>query len=142
MKRQTGNAVWTMWGGLGTELSSILKNPLIAHVPFGCSEKRMGRKGMSVMMERKFRIDLTEIEGDGEFLCPACSQSIDPEDYSGTTYKILDSKTTENGTVEEVVLQCKECGSIICLEGFDLLEDAVCSRRTKCAQELAYELDL
>ena len=79
----------------------------------------------TMRMERRFRIDLTKIEGDGSFSCPTCGAAINPDDYSGMTYELLDAKTGENGTVEEVVLQCKGCSSIICLEGFGLLEDAV-----------------
>lgn len=56
---------------------------------------------MSVVMERKFRIDLTEIEGDGEFFCPTCGATIDPDDCSGMTYEILDTKTKENGIHNE-----------------------------------------
>ncbi|MFB0503855.1 MAG: hypothetical protein ACETWE_08485 [Candidatus Bathyarchaeia archaeon] len=74
-------------------------------------------------MERRFRIDLMEIEGDGEFLCPTCGAKISPDDYSGITYSILDIKTEEDGTLEEVKVQCRGCQSIICLHGFALLED-------------------
>jgi len=74
-------------------------------------------------MERRFRIDLTEIEGDGELYCPACGITISPDDYSELTYRILDVKTKVDGRVEEVIVQCGTCGSIICLDGFDLLED-------------------
>lgn len=81
----------------------------------------------SMKMERRFRIDLAEIEGEGEFLCPACGATINPDDYSGKTYNILDTETKDNRTVEEVILQCRVCGSIICLEGFDLLEGIVSS---------------
>jgi len=76
-------------------------------------------------MERRFRIDLTKIEGDGAFSCPTCGATINPDDYSGMTYELLDTKIRENGTVEEVVLRCRGCASIICLEGFGLLEDTV-----------------
>jgi len=74
-------------------------------------------------MEMKFRINLMEIEGDGEFLCPACGVTISPDDCSGMTYSILDIKTKEDGTLEEVIVQCRGCQSIICLDGFALLED-------------------
>lgn len=78
-----------------------------------------------MIMERGFRIDLTKIEGDGSFSCPTCGAAINPDDYSGMTYELLEIKTRENGAVEEVVLQCRECSSIICLEGFGLLEDMI-----------------
>jgi len=74
-------------------------------------------------MERRFRIDLTKIEGDGEFNCPVCGITISPDDYSGLTYDILDVKTKADGTVEEVIVQCGRCGSTICLDGFDASQD-------------------
>jgi len=77
-------------------------------------------------MERRFRIDLTKIEGKGEFNCPGCGTTISPDDYSARTYSILDVKTEVDGRVEEVIVQCGRCGSIICLDGFGLLEDVGC----------------
>jgi len=78
-------------------------------------------------LELRFRIDLREIGGEGEFICPTCGATISPDDYSGLTYRVLRTKRKENGTVKEVTLRCGGCGSTICLEGFDLLEDIVCS---------------
>ena len=74
-------------------------------------------------MERRFRIDLRRIEGDGEFYCPSCGTIISPDDYSELTYRILDIKTKVDGRVEEVIVQCTKCESIICLNGFDALQD-------------------
>lgn len=72
-------------------------------------------------MKRTFRIDLAEIEGDGAFSCPGCAEVISPDDESGITYDILDVKTKEPGVLEEVVIQCKKCGSMILLTGFEAL---------------------
>jgi transcription elongation factor Elf1 len=85
----------------------------------------MGRRVWEI--DRRFRIDLTEIEGDGDFYCPACGKKISPDDYSGLNYCILDVKTKVDGRVEEAIVQCRMCGSIICLDGFDLLEDLSCA---------------
>ena len=74
-------------------------------------------------MERIFKIDLTKIEGDGEFNCPYCGIRISPDDYSGFTYRILNVKMKIDGRVEEATVRCGTCGSIICLDGFGLLED-------------------
>jgi transcription elongation factor Elf1 len=69
-----------------------------------------------------FTINLTEIEGDGEFSCPRCKEIISPDDDSGKVYDVL--KTEENeGLLKKVTIKCGTCGSIIQLEGFDLLED-------------------
>jgi len=86
-------------------------------------------------MERRFRIDLTKIEGDGEFNCPACGATISPDDYSGLTYSILDIKTKDDGGVEEVIVQCGTCEDIICLGGFDLIEDSSYSNEYSSAKE-------
>jgi len=94
-------------------------------------------------MDRRFRIDLTEIEGDGEFHCPACGRTISPEDYSGLTYCILDVKTKADGRLEEVIVQCGTCGSIICLDGFDLLEDfSYADERFNIEEYLSFRVDL
>jgi hypothetical protein len=66
-------------------------------------------------------IDLTEIEGDGEFSCPRCEEIISPDDDSGKAYDVL--KTEENdGLLKKVTIKCGTCRSIIQLEGFGLLE--------------------
>ena len=94
-------------------------------------------------MDRRFRIDLREIEGDGEFHCPACGVTISPDDYSGLTYWILDVKTKIDGRVEEVIVQCGTCGIIICLDGIDLLEDLSCPDECFNIEEyLSFRLDL
>ena len=66
-------------------------------------------------MERRFRINLRETKGDGQFNCPTYGITISPDDYSVLTYCILDIKTKVDGRVEEVIIQCGTCGSIICL---------------------------
>jgi hypothetical protein len=73
-------------------------------------------------METMFKIDLTELEGDGEFPCPACGTTISPDDYSGITYNVLKVKTKPDGTTEEVCIQCEKCGSTIRLVGFGTLQ--------------------
>jgi len=94
-------------------------------------------------MEQKFQIDLTEIEGDGEFYCPSCGTTISPDDYTGLTYRILDVKTKIDGRVEEVIIQCGTCGSVICLDGFDLLEDLSCADECFNTEEyLSFRADL
>jgi len=74
-------------------------------------------------MEQRFQIDLRKIEGEGEFPCPTCGEVISPDDYSEITYTISDIKTKEDGTVQEITVQCRKCGSIICLNGFDAFQD-------------------
>jgi hypothetical protein len=74
-------------------------------------------------MKQSFRIDLREIEGEGEFLCPTCREIISPDDESGMTYDILEIGTEEDGMMHEVVIQCRTCGSVIRLAGFEALAE-------------------
>jgi len=68
------------------------------------------------------RIDLTEIEGEGEFPCPRCGEIISPDDFTDLLYEIIDIETKEDDSLEEIILLCKECGSVIHLVGFEALE--------------------
>jgi len=61
-------------------------------------------------------IDLTKIEGEGDFPCPSCGTVISPEDETGNTYSILETKVNKN-SLEEILILCK-CGSKIRLVGF------------------------
>ena len=61
-------------------------------------------------------IDLTKIEGEGDFPCPSCGAKISPDDETGNTYSILETKVNKN-SLEQIVILCK-CGSKIRLVGF------------------------
>ena len=64
-----------------------------------------------------YTIDLTKIEGTGDFPCPHCGVNLSPEDESEDVYSIL--KTEVKGdSLEELILLCKKCGSQIHLVGF------------------------
>ena len=67
-----------------------------------------------------YKIDLTEIVGEGEFPCPSCGEIISPDDESGTGYDILDVKTKKDKLLEEILVMRKKCGSMIRLEGFEV----------------------
>ena len=65
-------------------------------------------------------LDLTKIDGNGDFPCPTCGVTISPEDESEDVYVILEEKV--NGDVlEEMVIQCKKCSCQIRLTGFSAL---------------------
>jgi len=64
-----------------------------------------------------FTIDLSKIEGKGDFPCPSCGVTISPEDESDSVYSILETKVHDE-TLEELVIQCNKCGSKIRLTGF------------------------
>ena len=66
-------------------------------------------------------LDLTKIEGDGDFSCPSCGIVISPEDESDDVYTILEEKV--NGEVlEELLIQCNTCSCQIRLVGFPALD--------------------
>jgi ribosomal protein S27AE len=64
-----------------------------------------------------FTIDLSKIEGKGDFPCPNCGVSISPDDESDEVYSVLETKVNGD-SLEELVIQCNKCGSKIRLTGF------------------------
>ena len=65
-----------------------------------------------------FVVDLTKIEGEGNFQCPQCGVIISPEDETETTYKIKDVKMKTNDQLEELKIKCIKCESVIHITGF------------------------
>jgi hypothetical protein len=68
-----------------------------------------------------YKIDLTQIDGIGDFSCPRCRTTISPDDTTEETYSILDVKVDKRG-LEELAIQCKTCASQIHLTGFSKLQ--------------------
>jgi len=64
-----------------------------------------------------FTIDLSKIEGKGDFPCPSCGVGISPDDESDDVYSIVETKV-RGDALEELVIQCNKCGSKIRLTGF------------------------
>jgi hypothetical protein len=73
-------------------------------------------------MKQSHRVDLTKIDGDGDFSCPQCGVVISPEDSTEEKYSILEPKVSSNG-LEEVEILCNGCGSHIYLTGFSILQE-------------------
>jgi hypothetical protein len=69
-----------------------------------------------------YKIDLTKIEGNGDFACPRCGAKISPDDETETAYSILGSKVNSN-SLDEVLICCNKCSSHIHLTGFSLLQE-------------------
>ena len=65
-----------------------------------------------------YQVNLTELQGDGDFPCPGCGVVISPEDETENVYVILDAKVNGNN-LEELVIQCNHCKSKIRLVGFN-----------------------
>ncbi len=66
-------------------------------------------------------LDLTQMDGNGEFLCPECGNRISPDDCSEEGYSILEIKV-ETQNLNEVIIQCNNCETTIHLTGFSLLQ--------------------
>ena len=66
-----------------------------------------------------YKMDLTELQGEGDFPCPCCGTIISPEDETEDVYIILDTKVTDDD-LEELEIQCNKCNSKIRLVGFNL----------------------
>lgn len=64
-----------------------------------------------------YTIDLTKIDGTGDFPCPRCGIKISPEDETEKVYHILKTKL-KNDSLEELVILCHKCGSRIHIVGF------------------------
>jgi hypothetical protein len=69
----------------------------------------------------EYKVNLTKITGTGDFACPKCGVTISPDDETEDTYLIIDQKTRRD-VLEEIVIQCNRCKSLIRLTGFLLLE--------------------
>ena len=68
-----------------------------------------------------YQVNLTELQGEGDFPCPGCGVIISPEDETEDIYRIVSTKV--NGqNLEELVIQCNRCKSKIRLVGFDVPE--------------------
>ena len=68
-----------------------------------------------------YKLDLTEIDGDGDFSCPRCGTIISPNETTEETYSIVEPKVNSRG-LEELVICCNRCKSDIHLTGFSLLQ--------------------
>ena len=67
--------------------------------------------------KQTYVVDLTETERSGVFPCPSCGSVIDPGNTA--TYRLNEEGTkTRNSAVEEMAVNCVECGSPIRLGGF------------------------
>ena len=66
-----------------------------------------------------YKMDLTELQGEGDFPCPCCGTIISPEDETEDVYMILDTKVSGDN-LEELEIQCNKCNSKIRLVGFNI----------------------
>ncbi len=69
-----------------------------------------------------YKLDLTKMDGNGDFSCPRCRNIISPDDVTEKTYVILEPRVNSQG-LEELVICCNTCKSHIHLTGFSLLRE-------------------
>lgn len=65
-----------------------------------------------------YKMNLAELQGEGDFPCPGCGTLISPEDETEDVYTILDTKV-RNDELVELEIQCNKCKSKILLGGFN-----------------------
>ena len=78
------------------------------------------KKKMKAKPLLEYKVDLTKIEGSGDFPCPNCGADMSPEDHTGNTYSIKEIRARRD-ILEELAIQCHKCKSLIRLTGFKLL---------------------
>jgi transcription initiation factor IIE alpha subunit len=83
-------------------------------------EKKKKRKTRTKLL-LEYQVDLARIEGSGDFPCPQCGAKLSPEDQTEATYSIKEIKTRRD-RLEELIIQCHTCESLIHLAGFKLLD--------------------
>jgi predicted RNA-binding Zn-ribbon protein involved in translation (DUF1610 family) len=102
-------------------------NKVVIHLPFLLVSEESelpeaaAKKGKQTKQMLVTELDLTKIDGNGDFPCPACGVTISPEDESEDVYVILEEKVTDD-VLEEMVIQCNKCSCRIRLTGFAALE--------------------
>ena len=87
-------------------------------------EKKKKRK-LKTKLLLEYKVDLAKIDGSGDFPCPKCGAAMSPEDQTENAYSIKEIKTRRD-RLEELVIQCHRCESLIHLAGFKLLDSLEC----------------
>jgi uncharacterized C2H2 Zn-finger protein len=66
-----------------------------------------------------YQVDLTKLDGEGDFPCPGCGIVISPEDETEDIYTIVSTKV-KGDDLEELVIECNRCKCKIRLVGFNI----------------------
>ena len=77
-------------------------------------------KATRLKQTHAYKVDLTIIEGNGNFLCPRCGTIISPDDCTEEAFTILGTKVNKQG-LEELAIRCNKCESQLHLTGFSQL---------------------
>jgi len=68
-----------------------------------------------------YKIDLSRIEGNGDFSCPRCGTKISQNDDDEKACSILELKVNSHG-LEELMVRCNKCSSYLYLTGVPFLQ--------------------
>ena len=85
-------------------------------------------------------LDLTKIDGNGNFSCPRCGTAISPDDCTEEAYSILEIKVN-NYSLEKLVIRCNRCASQLHLTGFSLLQKLSETLQVKTLKEAKANLN-
>jgi predicted RNA-binding Zn-ribbon protein involved in translation (DUF1610 family) len=77
-----------------------------------------------------YTIDLSKINGKGDFPCPRCGTTISPDDDTEETYTIIEPKVNSQG-LSEIIIRCNKCTTHIQLTGFSLLQQTIPTHKDK-----------
>ncbi|HUK84342.1 MAG TPA: hypothetical protein VLU95_00620 [Candidatus Acidoferrum sp.] len=69
-----------------------------------------------------YMLDLTKINGKGDFSCPSCGNTISPDDCTENAYTIIEAKVNKQG-LDEILICCNKCGIQLLLTGFSMLQE-------------------
>jgi len=69
------------------------------------------------MVKFDFEIDVRNLEADGTFNCPKCSNVISPDDETEEAYTIIENEV-KGEELKALFIQCNKCKSVIRLFGF------------------------
>jgi hypothetical protein len=100
---------------------------ILRSLPFFFGEPKMSETFVQRIEKIKAKqllvseLDLTKIQGNGDFPCPNCGIIISPEDETEDVYTILEEKL-KSEVLEELLIQCNKCSHQIRLTGFPILE--------------------
>ena len=68
-----------------------------------------------------YMLDLTKINGRGDFPCPKCGVNISPNVCTEEVYTIVEAKV-KNQSLDNLKIRCNRCKSYLQLTGFSLLQ--------------------
>lgn len=68
-----------------------------------------------------YKIDLTKLGEQGDFLCPSCKIHISPDDETEKVYTILEPEV-KNNKLESLLIRCNNCTKQMLLTGFSVYD--------------------